>query len=282
MKNSYFLNKNEKQIGPLTGEQILEKIKTKELSWMDYIFEESKKDWILLMEHKNFNSFFTESILKKSKDDPLKVKKTENSHLQNSDKEDKKLKSKAWYVLKDNNNYGPFTIVEIVQMLQAKVLYEFDFVWQSKFDGWKRVAEVPDFSAESIQSLLKSGNPEVVEYFFRRRNVRVNYGCSLVVHDNKQIYKGRSLELSSGGAGIYVDTNHFTPGQNLFLHFQPGDGVPPFNAICTVVSKQFTDNPQTSSAEYRYGVRFTSISQNIKQKIQEFAELDKKSKKKAS
>lgn len=279
MKNNYFLSKNEKQIGPFTEEQILEKIKTKEVSWMDYIFDETKKDWILLMEHKKFNSYFTESILKKAKSDPVKnsVNKKEPTALKDS------VDPKAWYVLKDNNNYGPFSIAEIIQMLQAKILFEFDYVWQSKFEGWKRVAEVPDFSSENIQKLLKSGNPEVSDYFFRRRNVRVNYGCSLVVHDNKQIYKGRSLEISSGGAGVYIETNQFLPGQNLFLHFQPGDGVPPFNAICTIVSKQFNNGVKGSGKEeYRYGVKFTSISQTIKQKIQEFAENGKKRKRKTA
>lgn len=278
MKNSYFLSKNEKQIGPFTEEQILEKIKTKEVSWMDYIFDESKKDWILLMEHKKFNTYFTESILKKAKTDPVKDASEKKDQSQAKDS----TEAKAWYVLKDNNNYGPFSLAEIIQMLQAKILFEFDYVWQTKFDGWKRVAEVADFSSENIQKLIKSGNPEVSDYFFRRRNVRINYGCSLVVHDNKQIYKGRSIELSSGGAGIFVDTNHFIPGQNLFLHFQPGDGVPPFNAICTIVSKQFNQSVSSSSEEYRYGVKFTSISQSIKQKIQEFAESGKKRKRKAS
>lgn len=279
MKNNYFLSKNEKQIGPFTEEQILEKIKTKEVSWMDYIFDEIKKDWILLMEHKKFNSYFTDSILKKAKSDPAKTTIGKKASVADKDLGD----SKAWYVLKDNNNYGPFSIAEIIQMLQAKILFEFDYVWQAKFDGWKRVAEVSDFSSENIQKLLKSGNPEVSDFFFRRRNVRVNYGCSLVIHDNKQIYKGRSLEISSGGAGVYIETNQFLPGQNLFLHFQPGDGVPPFNAICTIVSKQFNSGVEgVEKSEYRYGVKFTSISQSIKQKIQEFAENGKKRKRKSA
>lgn len=278
MKNGYFLSKNEKQIGPFTEDQILEKIKTKEVSWMDYIFDESKKDWILLMEHKKFNTHFTESILKKAKADPVKAATEQKEQVAEKEPVD----AKAWYVLKDNNNYGPFSLAEIIQMLQAKILFEFDYVWQTKFDGWKRVAEVSEFSSENIQKLIKSGNPEVSDYFFRRRNVRINYGCSLVVHDNKKIYKGRSLELSSGGAGIFIDTNQFLPGQNLFLHFQPGDGVPPFNAICTIVSKQFNQDANSGVSEYRYGVKFTSISQTIKQKIQEYAESGKKRKRKVS
>ena len=159
-------------------------------------------------------------------------------------------------------------------MLQAKILYEYDFLWQPEMDSWKRLAEITEFSKDNLKKLIQSGDPEVSEVFFRRRNVRVNYGCSLIVHNNKQIFKGRSLEISSGGAGVYIDTNQFTPGQNLFLHFQPGDGVPPFNAVCSIISKEFHSNPISKVSEYKYGVKFTSVSQNIKQKIQEFAEKE--------
>lgn len=278
MKNIYFISKNEKQLGPLTEEQILKKIKLKEISWMDYIFENSKRDWILIMEHPKFNRLFTESVLRGPSEDPLAKQK----NMKTKTNEDHEKEGKAWYLLKENNNYGPFFITEIIQMLQSKVLSEYDFIWHEKFENWKRVAETPDFASENIQNLLKSGNPEIQEYFFRRRNIRVNYGCSLVVHDNKKIYKGRSIELSSGGAGIFVDTNDLKNGQNLFLHFQPGDGVPPFNAICSIVSKQFNSHQQGKNLEFKYGVRFTSISQNIKQKIQEFAEAEGKGKKKVS
>jgi len=213
---------------------------------------------------------FTETVLKHSASDPLVGKPT--SRLESTPANS--IQEKAWYILKDNNNFGPFSKVEIIQMLQAKILYEYDFLWQPEMESWKRLAEINDFSRANLKKLIQSGDPAISEVFFRRRNVRVNYGCSLIVHNNKQIFKGRSLEISSGGAGVYIDTNQFNPGQNLFLHFQPGDGVPPFNAVCTIISKEFHSHPINKVNEFKYGVKFTSISQNIKQKIQEFAEKE--------
>lgn len=272
MVKNYYVSKNNQQVGPFSEADIVSKIKAKELSWMDYIYDELKKDWIIIVEHKDFNKMFTESVLKSSVLDPLaktpEKPKSKDSSVITS------IKDKAWYVLKDNNNYGPFSKVEVIQMLQAKILYEYDFLWQAEMDSWKRLAEIGEFSRDNLKKLMQSGDPEVSEIFFRRRNVRVNYGCSLIVHNNKQIFKGRSLEISSGGAGVFIDTNLFAPGQNLFLHFQPGDGVPPFNAVCTIISKEFHSNPISKANEYKYGVKFTSISQNIKQKIQEFAEKE--------
>lgn len=272
MSKSYYVSKNNQQIGPFSEELLMDKIKAKEVSWMDYIFDEAKKDWIIIVEHKSFNKMFTESVLKHSINDPISNKKQQSKTKELSPLDS--IKEKAWYILKDNNNYGPFSKVEIIQMLQAKILYEYDFLWQPDMESWMRLAEINDFSRSNLKKLIQSGDPELSEIFFRRRNVRVTYGCSLIVHNNKQIFKGRSLEISSGGAGVYIDTNQFAPGQNLFLHFQPGDGVPPFNAVCTIISKEFHSNPINKMDEYRYGVKFTSISQNIKQKIQEFAEKE--------
>ncbi|NUM57434.1 MAG: DUF4339 domain-containing protein [Bdellovibrionaceae bacterium] len=285
MSKTFFVNKENKQLGPFPLHEILDLIAQKKVSWMDFIYDDIKKDWIHIMEHKLFHQYFEESILKKKAvAEPLPTSGKEKSmSTENHGDVKNQIKDKIWFVLKDDKNYGPFSLFEIIQMLQTKILFEYDFVWQSKMDGWKRVAEVPDFSKESIMTLMKSGNPAVMEYFFRRKNLRVNYNCSLVIHDNKQIYKGRSLEISSGGAGVVIDSDHFKPGQNLFFHFQPGDGVPPFNAIGTIVSKQFMQDKINEIAnDIRYGVKFSSISQNVKQKIQEFAEGEKNKKKKAS
>lgn len=189
-----------------------------------------------------------------------------------------KFREKEWYILREGNNYGPYSYVEVIQMLQVKNLFEYDFIWQPGFAAWKRVAEVSEFAAEKIKDLLHSQDPAVSEVFFRRRHARAKYGCSLIVHDNKSVHKGRSVEISVGGAGIIVFSHHLQPGQSLFLHFQPGDGVPPFNAIAMIVSKQFVKSgsvQEVTSLQVRYGIKFTSISQNIRESIKVYT--DKKS-----
>ena len=66
-----------------------------------------------------------------------------------------------------------------------------------------------------------------------------------------------------------MDGADFEPGQTLFLHFKAGDGVPPFNAICSIVSKQFVEEPLKP---IRYGVKFTSISHSVQKAIKAFAD----------
>lgn len=61
------------------------------------------------------------------------------------------------------------------------------------------------------------------------------------------------------------------PGQTLYLHFKPGDGVPPFNATCEVVSKQYVEGVKDKKTPIRYGLKFTTISSSAQNVLQEYS-----------
>ena len=67
-----------------------------------------------------------------------------------------------------------------------------------------------------------------------------------------------------------IDNNALNPGQSLFLHFQPGDGVPPFNAVCQIVSKQHVSVNASRDNQIKYGVKFTNLSQSVRESIKNF------------
>ncbi len=253
----FYISHEGRQLGPWEHAEILKKLNVNEIVWTDYLFDEGQNDWVLLMEHAQFaESFKNHSQVKKAEE-----KKAEP--MKNVSKE------KEWFTLKGENKYGPFSFVDVVKMLQEKSLFEFDFIWNNTMSAWKRVSEVQEFGAEKIKALKESGLAEVSEVFFRRRHARASYGASLVIHNNKTVWRGQSIELSSGGAGIIIENTELEPGQTLFLHFKAGDGVPPFNAICSVVSKNVMSGKKR---EAKYGVKFTSISQTIQQAIKTYAE----------
>lgn len=260
----FYVSKGGSYSGPYKIEDVLKKIQSMEHSWMDYVYDEGLQDWVLLMEHPLFTEKFNSSLDNKMPDGEV-LKSSELAH-----------KEKAWYILKDGNNYGPFSQLEIIQMLQEKALYEYDFIWHQKLPSWKRVAEVKEFENEEIRKLKDSLPNDLSEVFFRRRYLRARYGCSLIVHNNKAVFRGESLEISAGGAGLLIHNSDLQPGQTLFLHFQPGDGVPPFNAVCTIISKKFINENQESKGGMKYGVKFTSISTTIREQIKGFAENTQK------
>ncbi len=268
MQTLFYVSLNGGHVGPYSVDTIVKKIEDGEHLWTDYVFCEAKGDWTVVMEHPSFSDRFKNSPVKS----PSPVSESTVISAPAPAKQDEKFKEKAWYILKEGNNYGPFSKLELVQMLQEKTLFEYDYIWHTKLNAWKRVAEIEEYSPESIRAMKESGVSEVAEVFFRRRHARASYGCSLIVHNNKTVFKGRSMEISSGGAGILIDNPNLQPGQNLFLHFQPGDGVPPFNAVCTVVSKQTVKDTKSAFDSVKYGVKFTSISQSVRESIRQFTQ----------
>ena len=263
-QNTFYISKAGSYSGPFSAEEVFAKIESYEHSWTDYIYDDGKQDWVLVLEHPLFADKFNSNLGKKM------AKTPDSSNKGGSHKE------KAWYILKDGNNYGPFSQLEIIQMLQEKALYEYDFIWHQKMASWKRVADVSEYSNEEIRKLKGSLPSDLSEVFFRRRYMRAQYGCSIVVHNNKSVFRGQSIEISAGGAGLIIENSEIEPGQTLFLHFQPGDGVPPFNAVCTVVSKKFVKEQSGPSSLMKYGVKFTSISSAIKEQIKEFTQSSNK------
>jgi hypothetical protein len=156
-------------------------------------------------------------------------------------------------------------------MLQNKSLYEFDYIWKLGLNSWTQISQTSEFSSENIRSIHESQDLDISEIFFRRRHLRAKFGSSLIVHNSKSVFKGISLEISAGGAGIVLENSGIQPGQSLFLHFKPGEGVPPFNAICQVVSKQsLVSSKDTKTTQVKYGVRFTSISTQVRDSIESF------------
>ena len=266
MQNQFIVSKAGKNIGPFHFEEILLQLKNQDLDWMEYLYDESSKDWIMILQHPLFTEKFNAAWGRPGAQpiiiEPKGYKNPEN-----------KYKEKEWFILREKNNYGPYSILEVLQMLQQKSLFEFDYVWNQELPAWQRVAELHQFMSATIKNLKDSGDISVSEIFFRRRHAWACYGCSLILHDNKNLYKGHSVEISVGGAGIVIPSQVLQPGQTVFLHFQPGDGVPPFNALCHVVSKQFIKSSPVQPIEgvtVKYGVRFTSISQNIRESIKSF------------
>lgn len=270
MQKQFFLSKNGSHVGPFGFDQILRKLEAQEHHWMDYVYCDNAKDWIMLMEHPQFTEKFNAGIARPSSK-PIIAAAGKSPDL----RAENKYREKEWFLLKEGNNYGPFSLMDVVQMLQEKALFEYDYVWHAGMTAWKRVAEVSEFKAEKMREMKDSPDRDVSEVFFRRRHARTMYGCSLIVHDNKKVFRGHSLEISEGGAGILIQNQLLQPGHPVYLHFQPGDGVPPFNAVCSIVSKSWMPEGTSAEAPIKYGVKFVSVSQAVRESIRDFTEKRK-------
>lgn len=287
MQSKFYVAHNGEQKGPYSAEDILQNIENGQLDQNDYCFCELKNDWILFSEQPTLkttlDSYFQRKMAEKVKMPSAPPPKASKSPTRGEGIAAASPEAQAptpsikpavhhteWFILKGQSKSGPFTYKNLVQMLQEKSLFEFDFIWNAQMEGWARVAERAEFSAEAIRKLQSNPTDEDSDVFFRRRHARVEWESSIIVHDNRHIWKGTSLELSAGGAGVIIDSPELQPGQVLYFHFKPADGLPPFNAVCEVVSKQFVKDNR-KSAKVRYGVKFTNINAASQKHINEYA-----------
>lgn len=268
--SQFYVSHDGQQMGPMSLGEIVDSIRKNKLSLLDYIYDDGKGDWVLMMEYpavasqlKDHKPAAPPRAVPISSPNPQPA----SSNFANSSPEG----AAEWYVLKGENKFGPFVIADVIKMLQQKVVFEFDFVWNPQMPSWKRVAELEPFKPENVRKLKSEGSSDIQEVFFRRRHRRMAYNGTILVHDNKSVWKGQGLEISAGGAGVVMENAMIVPGQTLYLHFKPCDGVPPFNAVCEVVSKQYVEGLKEKDAPIRYGLKFTSISANTQQLLHELA-----------
>lgn len=285
MQKQFFVSHDGSNVGPFSIEEIVNKVQENTILMTDYIFDEGKQDWVLLMENSQFAELMKKAkpkappkmmepktVIRPGMGSPVspKFEKAEatQTHAIETSTDDE------WFVLKWDNRYGPFTYLEMVKMLQEKTVFEFDYAWKKGVETWVRIAEVSAFSAEKIRSFKNQTSSEdskdASDVFFRRRHLRTEFNGSIVIHDNKKVWKGKSLEISEGGAGIIMYNALVLPGQKLYLHFKPGDKVPPFNAVVEVISKKFVKGVKDPEAPMSYGVRFMEINKGAQKAIQDY------------
>ena len=275
MQHKFYVSHETQQMGPYTIDEIVNFVGQGTLSPLDYIYDEAKTDWIIFLEHeilaekvKSLKPKAPPRVDVTNPDEP-KVKKPSYQDKSQTKTAEGPL-MKEWFILKEENKFGPFTYIDVVKMLQQGVVFEFDFAWHEGMDGWKRLAEIQDFDKDHMKKLKDSSAQEISEVFFRRRYKRVKYGGTILIHDNKKVWRGRGAEISEGGAGVIMENSMVTPGQELYLHFKPGDGVPPFNAICEVVSKQYVSEVEGPNMEMRYGLKFKAVSTETQKLIKDY------------
>ena len=273
MQTQFFVSVKEQQLGPFSLPEIGQKLSQGEFAPTDYLYLESVEDWVLLMEYPELSQYLAPVKPAKPKAPPKASDISAHPTNPASDSKTASLEEKKeeWYVLKGQDRFGPFSYREVVRMLQEKQVYEFDYVWKAPMSTWERVAEVETFRAENIEKMLGSDDPSIKQLFFRRRHARKQYGASLIIHDNHKVWKGESFEISEGGAGIQMHNSMLLPGQKVFVHFKPSDGLPSFNVMCEIVNKKFVTGVRSSSTPVTYGVRFLAINGDMQESIREIA-----------
>lgn len=248
----YLVSHQGLELGPLSIDEIVNKVRAKEVELFDYVFDESKKDWILLMEFPELAEKLRTTKPPRPPQTKVDVPPSKKAQILKRDAH----AISEWFVLKGENRFGPFTYTDLVKMLQQKVVFPFDFIWHAGLSNWQRLAELEDFKPETIRELFAKTTKRK-EVFTERKFRRKEFNGRVIVHDNLSLWKAEGFEISRGGVGVSMGNSVVVPGQQVFVHFTKTDEWPSFNALCEVVSKKFVND----NSPVQYGLRFLSLSQ---------------------
>lgn len=164
-----------------------------------------------------------------------------------------------WFVLKNEDKIGPFSYVEMIQLLQDGKLFPFDYVWSEGMDTWTPVADVDDFSPAKLAQML--GSEELRAAFAQRRFPRVLASIPVMVHNDDRFGTGLLQSISVGGALVNVDVPTLLPQETILVHCRGIEGViEPFNFEFSISNKSWNRNRIQHKSKVSYAGSFAEIS----------------------
>lgn len=253
----YFVSRQGYQEGPHSLEIIEDKIRSKYYAETDYIYNAKSGEWVWLSKFEPTAEVFSSIKNELKQDDRGKAKGYANDN-----------QSDIWYLLKGQNQFGPFHFQEIVTKLINKEAFEYDFVWSPGMMTWKKVSECNQFHESNLLPLVKKVKGSSPH--FRRKNERYEHGASLVLHNYKKLWNGKSFELSSSGGSVVIEGNSFNKGEIVLIHYRPSRMVPAFNVQCEVINCQKIE-PTNNVDQFRVGLRFVKINEMAQSAIKHIA-----------
>jgi len=121
MNKIYYLSVNNKNIGPFSKEDIVSKIANGSLNDESFIYVKGEKNWQLLSSIDFFKN--------------------------NLDNVNKNI-IKRWYVHKNNTNYGPYSINDLLNLIELCQFDIDDYTWSKGLDKWILLRELKELSFE--------------------------------------------------------------------------------------------------------------------------------------
>lgn len=281
MSQLFHVARGDSCVGQFSTKEILGRVQRGELDPFDHVFDEAANDWIAIIVHPIFaaetdfwNSYRHQNVAK-----PKKLSEAIQSIEQRGKNDPAEMVEngqEAWFVLKGDHRFGPFDYLELIRMLQDHSVSDWDFVWTKRLTKWMRLSSLPEFQPEAIKGLRMEMDEKlsrrVNEVFFRRRFARAPFEGSILIHDNKRLFKGRSMEMGAGGLAIQINSTDATlkVGDQIHLHVKPSAETPAFNSACDVMSSRPVSSGDPQSPVV-YGLKFIGLEERVRNEIDGWA-----------
>lgn len=184
---------------------------------------------------------------------------------------------KEWYIARGKNKYGPYTTEEMILLRQQRKAFEYDLVWKQGLRQWKPLIQTEEFSAHAMAE--RAQKAETCTVFNRRQWPRVRKEVPLIVHNEINLWRARTLNISQGGALIELHTPTLKPGDAIHVHFQismvsaiPDNRRDPssfkgFSCSGVIAGKRFSHERMRFNSSIQYSIRFEEMDEGASEQI---------------
>ncbi len=253
---SYLVISHGKFLGPVSKQEILEKLEAEKFSPFDLFISLEEIKWMILKE------FISPQMKEIKSSDYVK------------DQDQKKDKD-IWWIKKNDENLGPFHYEEILKMIQKNIIIQDTKLRKNQDEKWKMLADTKEFLPKFVKNLLKetksisssskSNSLHNIkdEIFQKRRHKRAAIVGKAQIILNGHKYIGICSSLSIGGCFIEIRTPLLELKTEVNLKIQTIDDQIFLNVKAQVISRNI-------KVPKGLGFSFIDLDEISIKKIQEY------------
>jgi hypothetical protein len=231
---SFFISVDDKFRGPFKASEVYEKLQSKELSWIDYIYREKEGAWLRIADHETFKSLQAE---------PPKPKPMMPPKVAAPPPPPKKVEDDIkWFLFQNDTQTGPYPTTELSRLIGAGQILATAYVWHDKFTDWKPYQEVTELSARSsgAPSAPQPAHvqaPVAAKAQERRAGPRKPLVAEIYLTNLSELMTGICRDISIGGMQVLTDKIPGEVGKQIRLNISPPatSGLKPFVAEGVIV-----------------------------------------------
>lgn len=216
----YFLAVQGKAVGPLTAQEVYERVQQGEITLLHFAWCEGFSDWKRLCDDKAFTMLVpqkpTAATIEAIRQRIKKRKAPEPQPMPSDD-------TKNIYLYFNRSQYGPFSRTELFHVLKSHKLDRSAYVWMPGWPNWKRITEIKEFAEHMAPvpptlEMQESSEPK----FISKKKDKTRSGIIVKKSDrSKTIEKTLGVELATK-AGVDASERRRAPRRplvaRLFLH----------------------------------------------------------------
>lgn len=297
-RKKWYLASGESWIGPMTAEDILERVSLKQITLAHFIWCTGQTDWKRICEVAEF-----QAVLPTAPNRAGKPKEVSDSPVLRVGRlgpptppESSEFDDREWFLFYNEAQFGPFSSDEVRRFLVVGKINPRVYAWSEGMKDWERLAKITDFADQiddfATSASVTSAAPGVTHAaalaptptyraprIERRQERRVEKRIGprrvlsarvLMANDEEQsVLSAATSDISLGGMQVMAERVPGRIGSRIKLNVTPSSGrtglsLKPFVAEGTIV--------RVAEDGRGFSFRFDRLKSEARQAIEEYIE----------